>query len=91
MWSWLAPFVVTAVIGALYASGRRLVIQQNANFIMVCILATSVISIIANARMGTDSMDYLTWGVAAVATALAIWKIFTDKPGSPGPEDRGPL
>ena len=78
--SLLVPFIVLAVVLLLYyviakgAPGKQQAMKNDINFYLVCILATSIVSIVASVRLGKDWFDTGVWLVGGVAIVAAVWK-----------------
>lgn len=89
MVTWLAPFATLLVVVALYAASkgtpRREAMVSDLNFYIVCVMAVSIMAIIAGARLDRDWTDTGTWVLAAIASIAILlrWKSGSSQPPQP--------
>ncbi len=78
MVTWLAPFATLIVVVALYAASkgtpRREAMTRDLNFYIVCVMAVSIMAIIAGARYEPDWTDTGAWVLAAIASIAILWR-----------------
>lgn len=83
MLTWLAPFVVAAVLGLLYfLPATRPAMAKNINTGMGAVVATAAVSMLSNWNDQVNWLDWLAWIVAGASVALLVTK--SRSPSNPG-------